>query len=98
MIVPLKQSAKIKRHSLFSLKISHSVLVLLSKPLGFYSKCDNVALVLYKLALSAVIFRTPAVVDRFKILLLGGQKLVHATLFSTHCFEARLKRVRGVGA
>ena len=48
--------------------------------------------------MSAVVFRTQAVVDRFKIQLFGAQQRVHATLFGTHCFEASLQRVGGVGA
>ena len=45
-----------------------------------------------------VLFRTHAVVDRLKILLLLAQQRVYTTFFSTHCFEARLKRVGGIGA
>ena len=78
--------------------MSHPVLVLLREPVSFGLKGDNIELILYGLALSAVFFRTHAVVDRLKIMLLGAQQRVHAMFLSTHCFEACLKRVGGIGA
>ena len=80
-------------------------MVLLRETIGFGLESDYITLMLKGLALmfeglalSTVVFRTHAVVDRLQIQLFIAQKRVHATLFDTHCFEASLQRVGEVGA
>ena len=68
------------------------------EPIGFGLEGDDIAFVLEDLALSAVVFREHAIVDRLKIQLFCAQQRVHEMLFGTHCFEACLQRVGGVGA